>query len=116
MPPPGECAVHLRTPAMAAAPREGETKIAVRERASWRFYGEGATRGYTWLARRQTCWRTRAIREGIVAVGDAATGRVHRAFEDAGDGHGAERGGNENGGAREGELADVGEGAARGNT
>ena len=42
-----------------------------------------------------------------MAVGDATTGRVHRAFEDAGDGHGAERGGNENGGAREGELADV---------
>jgi hypothetical protein len=32
---PGECAVHLRMPAMAAAPREGATKIAVQERASW---------------------------------------------------------------------------------
>ncbi len=31
MPPPGECAVHLRAPAMAAAPREGATKMAVRE-------------------------------------------------------------------------------------
>jgi hypothetical protein len=51
-----------------------------------------------------------------VAVGNAATRRVHRAFEDAGDGRGAKRGGDENGGAREGELADVGEGAARGNT
>ena len=37
MPPPGECAVHLRMPAMAAAPREGATKIAVQERASWRM-------------------------------------------------------------------------------
>ena len=62
------------------------------------------------------CWRMRAVRERTVAVGNAAARRVHRAFEDAGDGHGAERGGNENGGAREGELADVGEGAARGNT
>jgi len=51
-----------------------------------------------------------------VAVGNAAAGRVHRAFEDARDGRGAERGGNENGGAREGKLADVGKGAARGST
>jgi hypothetical protein len=35
MPPPGECAVHLRMPAMAAAPREGATNV--RERASWRM-------------------------------------------------------------------------------
>ena len=37
MPPPGECAVHLRTPAMAAAPREGATTMAVRERARWKI-------------------------------------------------------------------------------
>jgi len=42
-----------------------------------------------------------------VAVGDAAAGRVRRTFEDAGNGRGAERGGDENSGAREGELADV---------
>jgi len=42
-----------------------------------------------------------------VAVGNAAAGRVCRAFEDAGDGRGAERGGDENGGAREGKLADL---------
>jgi len=54
--------------------------------------------------RRRTCWRTRAVRERTVAVGDAAAGRVHRAFEDAGDGRGAERGGDKNGGEREGEL------------
>jgi hypothetical protein len=42
-----------------------------------------------------------------VAVGDAAAGRVRRAFEDAGDGRGAERGGDDNGGAREGELANL---------
>ena len=40
-----------------------------------------------------------------MAVGNAAAGRVRRAFEDAGDGRGAERGGDENCGAREGELA-----------
>ena len=57
--------------------------------------------------RRPTCWRTRAVQEGTVAVGDAAAGKVRRAFEDAGDGRGTERGGDENGGAREGELADV---------
>ena len=51
-----------------------------------------------------------------MAVGDAAAGRVQRAFEDAGFGRGAERGGDENGGAQEGELADIGEGAARGST
>jgi hypothetical protein len=38
---------------------------------------------------------TRAVREGTVAVGDAAAGRVRRAFEDAGDGHGAEREGDD---------------------
>jgi hypothetical protein len=58
-------------------------------------------------ARRRTCWRTRAVRKGTVAVGDAAAGRVRHAFEDASDGRGAERGGDENCGAREGELADV---------
>ena len=58
-------------------------------------------------ARRRTCWRTIAIQKGTVAVGDVATGRVRRAFEDAGDGRGAERGGDENCGAREGKLADV---------
>jgi len=31
---PGECAMHLKMPAMAAAPREGATKIAVQERAA----------------------------------------------------------------------------------
>jgi len=51
-----------------------------------------------------------------VAVGDAAAGRVHHAFEDAGDGPGAERGGNENGSAREGKLVNVGKGATRGST
>ena len=56
---------------------------------------------------RRTCWRTRAVRVGTVAVGNATAGRVHRAFEDTGDGCGAEKGGDENGGAREGELADV---------
>ena len=50
---------------------------------------------------------TRAIQEGTVAVGNAAAGRVRRAFEDAGDGRGAERGGDNNGGAREGELANL---------
>ena len=40
-------------------------------------------------------------------VGNAAAGRVCRAFEDASDGRGVERGGGENGGAREGKLADV---------
>ena len=32
---------------------------------------------------------------------------VHRGFEDAGDGRGAKRGCDENGGAREGKLADL---------
>ena len=59
------------------------------------------------LARRRTCWRTRAIRKGTAAIGDAVAGRVRRAFEDAGDGRGAERGGDENFGTREGKLADV---------
>ena len=36
-----------------------------------------------------------------MAVGDAAAGRVRGAFEDAGDGRGAERGGDDNGGARD---------------
>ena len=40
-------------------------------------------------------------------IGNAATGRVCRAFEDAGNGRGIGRGGNKNGGAREGKLADV---------
>jgi hypothetical protein len=61
----------------------------------------------TMRQRRRTCWRTRAVQEGTVAVGDAAARKVRRAFEDAGDGRGAERGGDENGGAREGELADL---------
>jgi len=42
-----------------------------------------------------------------VAVGDAAAGRVRCAFEDVGDGRSAERGGDENGGARERELANL---------
>ena len=50
---------------------------------------------------------TRDLQEGTVAVGDAATGRVRHAFEDAGHGRGAERGGDDNGGAREGELANL---------
>ena len=54
-----------------------------------------------------TCWRTRAVQEGTVAVGDAAARKVRRAFEDAGDGRGAKRGCDENGTAREGELADL---------
>ncbi len=40
-------------------------------------------------------------------VGNAAAGRVCHAFEDAGNGRGVEREGDENGGAREGKLADV---------
>jgi hypothetical protein len=50
---------------------------------------------------------TRAGQEGTVPIGDAAAGRVCCAFEDAGDGRGAERGGDDNGGAREGKLTDV---------
>ena len=42
-----------------------------------------------------------------MAVGDAAAGGVHRAFEDASNGRGAERGGDKNVGAREGKLADL---------
>ncbi len=42
-----------------------------------------------------------------MAVGDAAARRLHRALEDAGDGCDVERGGDKNGDAREGELADV---------
>ncbi len=82
----GRCAVHLRTPAMAAAPREGVMKMAVRERASWRIKVKVLQEATRELAHRRTCWRTRAVRDGTVAVGDAAAGRVHRAFEDAGDG------------------------------
>ena len=40
-------------------------------------------------------------------VGNAAAGRSCRAFEDASNGRGVERGGDENGGARESKLADV---------
>jgi hypothetical protein len=46
------------------------------------------------------CCRMRAVREGTVAVGNAAAGRVRHAFEDACNGRRAERGCNENGGAR----------------
>jgi len=53
------------------------------------------------------CWRMRAVREGTVAIGNAAARRLHRAFEDAGDGRGAERRGDENGGARVSEVADL---------
>ena len=53
------------------------------------------------------CQRTRAKQKGAVAIGAAATKRVHRAFEDAGNGHGVERGGAKNGGAREGKLVYV---------
>ena len=42
-----------------------------------------------------------------MGIGNAAAGRVCRAFEDAGNGRGIKRGGDENGGAREGKLADV---------
>ena len=42
-----------------------------------------------------------------MAVGNATTGRVRRAFEDAVDGRGTEREGDDNGGAREGELANL---------
>ena len=48
-------------------------------------------------------------------VGNATTGRVCHAFEDAGDGRGVKRGGDKNGGAREGKLADVSRAVARGN-
>ena len=47
------------------------------------------------------------VQEGTVAIGDAAAGRVRRAFEDTGDGRGAKRGCDENGGARECELVDL---------
>ncbi len=40
-------------------------------------------------------------------VGNAVTRRVYRAFEDTGDGRNVKRGDAENGGAREGKLADV---------
>ncbi len=40
-------------------------------------------------------------------VGNAAAGRMCRAFEDAGDGRGVERGGDKNGSTREGKLVDV---------
>ena len=40
---------------------------------------------------------TRAGQEGTVPIGDAAAGRVCCAFEDAGNGRGAERGGDDNG-------------------
>ncbi len=53
------------------------------------------------------CQRTRAKQEGVVAVGDTTVGRVHHAFEDAGDSRGIGRGGDKNGGARECMLADV---------
>jgi hypothetical protein len=53
------------------------------------------------------CLRMRAVQEGTVAVGNAVARKVHCAFEDAGDGHGTERRGDENGGERESELADV---------
>jgi hypothetical protein len=56
---------------------------------------------------RWKCQRTRPKQEGAVDVGNAGAGRVCHAFEDAGDGRGVERGGDENGGAREGKLADV---------
>ena len=45
--------------------------------------------------------------EGAVDVGNAAAGKVCRAFEDAGNGRSIERGGDENGGVREGELVEV---------
>ena len=45
--------------------------------------------------------------EGAVDVGNAAAGKVCRAFEDAGNGRSVERGGDENGGGREEKLADV---------
>ena len=47
------------------------------------------------------------MQKGTVAVGDAAAGRVRRAFEDASNGRGTKRGGDKNCGAREGELVDV---------
>ena len=47
------------------------------------------------------------MQKGTVAVGDAAAGRVCRAFEDASNGRGTKRGGDKNCGAREGELVDV---------
>ena len=42
-----------------------------------------------------------------VVVGNAATGRVCCAFEDAGNGRSVERGGAKNGSVREGKLVDV---------
>ncbi len=56
---------------------------------------------------RQRCQRTRPKQEGAVDVGNVDAGRVCCEFEDAGNGCGVERGGNKNGGAREGKLADV---------
>ena len=55
----------------------------------------------------QMCWRTRAEREGAVAAGNPTAGRMRHAFEDTGDGRGVKREGDNNGSAREGELADV---------
>ena len=57
--------------------------------------------------RRWTCQRTRPKQEGAVDVGNAAVGRVCRAFEDASNGRGVERGGNKNSSAREGKLANA---------
>ena len=57
--------------------------------------------------RRRTCQRTKPKQEGAVDISNAAAGRVCRAFEHAGNGREVERGGNENGGVREGKLADV---------
>ena len=49
----------------------------------------------------------RPKQEGAVDVGNAATRRVCHAFEDPGYGRGVERGGDRNGGVREGKLVDV---------
>ena len=61
----------------------------------------------TMQRRRQTCWRIRANQEGPAVVGGAVAGRLHGAFKNAGDGRGVERRGDENGGARKGELTVV---------
>ena len=42
-----------------------------------------------------------------MAAGNPTAGRMRHAFEDTGDGRGVKREGDNNGSAREGELADV---------
>jgi hypothetical protein len=70
-------------------------------------WGHSQPKKRTMWQRRWMCCRTRAKQEGAVADGNAVAGRVRCAFEDTSDGHDVKRGGDKNGGAREGKLADV---------